>query len=77
MTHHINKLYVIMSYSLCCKGRTKYKTTIPIVDSFIKVSENNARNKPRAGSSSENPVRANRGKPIALLLVPGIIPDIQ
>ena len=60
MTHHINKLYVMK--------------TIHIVESSIEMHENYARNKPRAVSSRENPVRANRGKPIALLLVPGLIP---
>ena len=39
--------------------------------------ENYARNKPRAVSSNENHVRVNGGKPIALLLVPGLIPDVQ
>ena len=39
--------------------------------------EKYARNKHWAVSSSENPVRANEGKPIALLLVPGLIPDVQ
>ena len=38
--------------------------------------ENYARNKPLA-VSSKNPVQANGGKPIALLLVPGLIPDVQ
>ena len=77
MTHHINQLYVIMSYFLCCKKQTKYKKKIHIVDSFIEMHEIYARNKPWAVSSSENPVRANEGKPIALLLVPGLIPDVQ
>ena len=38
---------------------------------------NYARNKPRAVSSNENPVRANGGKPIAMLVAPGLIPDVQ
>ena len=77
MTHHVNKLYVIISYFLCCKRRTKYKKTIHIVDSSIEMYENYARNKPQAVSSNENPVRANGGKSIALLLLPGLIPDVQ
>ena len=36
-----------------------------------------ARNKPPAVSSNKNPVMANGGKPIALLLVPGLLPDVQ
>ena len=28
MTQHINKLYVIISYFLCCKRQTKYQKTI-------------------------------------------------
>ena len=55
----------------------KTKKTSNIVDSSIAMHENYARNKPRAVSSSENPVRANEKKPIALLLVPGLIPDVQ
>ena len=39
--------------------------------------DNYATNKPWSVSSNENPVRADRGKPIALLLVPGLIPDVQ
>ena len=35
--------------------------------------ENYAKNKPREVSSGDNPVRANGGKPIALLLVEGLI----
>ena len=78
MTHHINKLYVIGSYFLCCKMQTRYKKkTIHIVDSSIDLRENHARNKPQAVSSCENSVRRNEGKPIALLLVPGLIPDVH
>ena len=47
-----------------------------MVDSSIRMHEKYAKNKPRAVSSSENPVRANGGKPIALLLVPGLVPDV-
>ena len=39
--------------------------------------ENYAKNKHRAVSSGENHVRTNGGKTIALLLVPGLIPDVQ
>ena len=76
MTHHNNKLYVTTSDFLCCKRQTKYKK-IHIVDSSIEIHENYARNKPRAVSSSENYVRWNGEKPIALLLVTGLIPDVQ
>ena len=62
MTEHINTFYVIISYFLCCKRQTKYKK-IHIVDSSIEVHENYTRNKPRAVSNSENPMRANEGKP--------------
>ena len=41
------------------------------------MNEKYAGNKPQAVSSSENHVRSNGGKPIALLLVPGLIPDVQ
>ena len=68
MTHHINKLFVIISYFLCCKRQSKYKKTKHIVDSSIEMHENYARNKPRAVSSSGNPLRANEGKHIAPLL---------
>ena len=61
MTHHINKLYIIISYFLCCKRQTRYEKLIHIVDSSIEMHENYAINKHRAVSSSENPVRANGG----------------
>ena len=77
MTHHIIKLYVRISNFSCCKRQTKYKETIHIVDSSIEMHANYRRNKPRAVSSNENPVRANGGKSIALLLVPGLIRDVQ
>ena len=77
MTHHINTLYIIISYFWCCKRQTKYKKIVHIVGSSIEMHENYARNKPWAVSSSENPVRANGWKPITLLLVPGLIPDVQ
>ena len=35
MTHYINTFNVIISYFLCCKGQTKNKKTIHIVDSSI------------------------------------------
>ena len=57
--------------------QTKYLNTFHIGDSSIEMHENYARNKPWAVSSSENPVRANGVKHIALLLVPGLIPDVQ
>ena len=38
---------------------------------------NYARKKPREVSSSANPVRANGGQPIALLLVPVLIPEFK
>ena len=44
---------------------------------IVEMHENYARYKPRAVSSSENPVRANGGKPIALRLVTGLIPEVQ
>ena len=40
------------------------------MDSSIEMHGNYARNKAWAVSSSDNPVRANGGKPIALRLVP-------
>ena len=77
MTHHINKLYVIISYFLCCPRQTKYNKTIHIVYSSFEMHGNYARNKPRAVHSSENNVRVNGGKTITLLLLPGLIPDVQ
>ena len=45
-----------------------------MVNDKIKMHDKYARNKPRAVGSSDDPVRANGGKPIALLLVSGLIP---
>ena len=53
------------------------KKTIHDVGSSIEMHANYARNKPRAVSSGENPVRANGGEPITLVLVAGVIPDVQ
>ena len=44
-------------------------TKLRIVDSSIETHGNYARNKPRAVSSCENPVRANGGKPMTLPLI--------
>ena len=46
-------------------------------DCSIEMHENFARNKPRTVSSNENHIMANGGKPIALLLMPGLIPGVQ
>ena len=62
MTHHINKLYVIMSYFSVAEGKQNLKKTIHNVDSSIKMHENYAINKPRAVSSIENPGRVNGEK---------------
>ena len=72
MTHHIIKLYVIISYFLCWKRQTNKQYTLLTV--ILRCMKSMQEMKP---SSNEYPVRANGGKPIALLLVSGLIPYVQ
>ena len=75
MTHHINKLYVIISYFCVVKGKQNTKkqyTLLTVLLICLKFMQ-----EINPGQSVVIKMRLNGGKPIALLLVPRLIPDVQ